>query len=143
MSRKYNLKFPQENIIQWIHGLDKVQLQSCLNIDFGSWKSKEIYSFSQFPMIPGSVQTNIFSFLFSLTLATLSIREACKKLDILWQTANFNCHLPTLPNYDINIYVKAVIIEAPTHLHEIMTKIKIKLGSYSFIFEFINGKADK
>ena len=39
-----------------------------------------------------------------------------KTWNILWQTVNFNCHLPTLPNYDINIYDKAVIIEAPTHL---------------------------
>ena len=29
--------------------------------------------------------------------------KPAKKLDILWQRANFNCHLPTLPNYDINI----------------------------------------
>ena len=48
-----------------------------------------------------------------------------KKLDILWQCANFNCHLPTLPNYDMNIYDKAVIIEAPTHFQVIMTNIKI------------------
>ena len=33
-----------------------------------------------------------------------------KKLQNLWQPANFNSHLPTLPNYDINIYDKAVKI---------------------------------
>ena len=32
----------------------------------------------------------------------------------IWQPANFKCHLPTLPNYDINIYDKAVIIKEPT-----------------------------
>ena len=62
-----------------------------------------------------------------------------KRLDILWQPANFNCHLPTLPNYDINIDDKAVIIEAPTHLQVIMTNIKIK-GS---IFNIFNRKEDK
>ena len=39
------------------------------------------------------------------------VREAFrKKLDILWQPANFNSHLPILPIYDIKIYDKAVII---------------------------------
>ena len=42
-----------------------------------------------------------------------------KKLDILSHRANFNCHLPTLPNYDLQV---------------IMTNIKIKLGSNGFIF---------
>ena len=56
-----------------------------------------------------------------------------KKLYILWQPANFNC-LHTLPNYDNNIYDKAVIIEPPIHLQVIMTNIKIKLGPNGFIF---------
>ena len=74
-------------------------------------------------------------------LGYIYIREALrKKLDILQHPANLNCHLPTLPNYDINIYDKAVIIEAPTHLQVIMTNIKINLGS---IFNIFNGKADK
>ena len=66
-----------------------------------------------------------------------------KKLDILWQQANFNCHLPTLPNYDINIYDKAIIIEAPTNLQVIMTNIKINFISSIFIFIIFNGKMDK
>ena len=69
-----------------------------------------------------------------------------KKLDILWQCANFNCHLPTLPNYDINIYDintydKAVIIEAPTYLQVIMTNIKINFSSSSFIFHHFQWKS--
>ena len=31
--------------------------------------------------------------------------------------ANFNCHLPSLPNYDINIYDKIVIKGAETNLY--------------------------
>ena len=42
--------------------------------------------------------------------------------------------LSNLPNYDRNIYDKALIIEAPTQLQVIMTNIKIKLGSNVFIF---------
>ena len=66
-----------------------------------------------------------------------------KKLQNLWHPANFNCHLPTLPNYDINFYDKAVIIEAPTHLQVIMTNIKINFISSCFIFIIFNGKMDK
>merc|ERR1712198_603098 len=50
--RNYNSKFPDENILQFLHGLDPVQLQSCMNINFGLHNSDEKFSFSQLPMIP-------------------------------------------------------------------------------------------
>ena len=37
----------------------------------------------------------------------------------------------SLPKYDINIYDKAVIIEAPTHLQVIMTIMKINFSTFS------------
>ena len=55
------------------------------------------------------------------------------KCRFFWQ----NIHL-CLPNYDINIYDKAVIIEAPTYLQVIMTNIKINFSSSSFIFIIFN-----
>ena len=54
-SRNYNFKYPQENIVEWIFGIEKVQ--NCLNIDFGK-KTNEMFSYANFPMLPGSVQTN-------------------------------------------------------------------------------------
>ena len=51
-SRNYNYKFPDENILQFLHGLDPVHLQSCMNINFGLHNSEEKFSFSQLPMIP-------------------------------------------------------------------------------------------
>ena len=50
--RNYNIKFPDENILQFLHGLDPVHLQSCMNINFGLHNSEEKFSFSQLPMIP-------------------------------------------------------------------------------------------
>ena len=50
--RNYNSKFPDENILQFLHGLDPVHLQSCMNINFGLHNSEEKFSFSQLPMIP-------------------------------------------------------------------------------------------
>ena len=64
--RKYNFKYPQENVVEWIFGIEKVQ--NCLNIDFGK-KTNEMFSYANFPMIPGSVQTNniqILKFVFNL-----------------------------------------------------------------------------
>ena len=50
--RNFNFKFPDENILHFLHGLDPVQSQGCLNINFGSQKSEDSFSFSQLPMIP-------------------------------------------------------------------------------------------
>ena len=71
------------------------------------------------------------------------LREAYKKKTGYFMTANFNCHLPTLPNYDINIYDKATKIEAPTHLQVITTNIKNNFSFCSFIFIIFNGKVNK
>ena len=47
----------------------------------------------------------------SLKTKTNSLREALRKKTANFMTsANFKSHLPTLPNYDINIYDKAVKI---------------------------------
>ena len=73
----------------------------------------------------------------------ITLGKLSKKLYILLQPANFNSHQPTLPIYEINIYDKAVIIEAPTHLQVIMTNIKINFISSCFIFIIFNGKMDK
>ena len=51
-SRKYNFKYKDENIVQYLNGGEPVQSQSCLNINFGSEKSEEKFPFSQLPMIP-------------------------------------------------------------------------------------------
>ena len=50
--RNYNIIFPDENILQFLHGLDPVQLQSCMNINFGLHNSGGKFTFSQLPMIP-------------------------------------------------------------------------------------------
>ena len=56
----------------------------------------------------------------SLKTKTNSLREALRiKTANFMTSANFKSHLPTLPNYDINIYDKAVKISAPTHLQVI------------------------
>ena len=80
----------------------------------------------------------------SLKTKTNSLREALRiKTANFMTSANFKSHLPTLPNYDINIYDKAVIIEASTHLQVILTNIKINFISNSFIFIIFNEKIDK
>ena len=66
-----------------------------------------------------------------------SVREALKNC-IFYD--NLLISIATLPNYDINFYDKALIIDTRTHLQVIMTKIKINCSSISFIF---NGKVDK
>ena len=53
--RNYNLKFPDENVLQFLHGLDPVQSQSCLNLNFGSYRSGEKFSFPQHPMTPENI----------------------------------------------------------------------------------------
>ena len=53
--------------------------------------------------------------------------------------ANFNYHLPTLPNYDINIYDKVVKIEAPTLLQVIMITCEFKLDPDNFNFSCFKG----
>ena len=64
-----------------------------------------------------------------------------KKRNILWQCANFNCYLPTLPNCDKKIYDKLVIFWAPTHLQVFMTKCEFELVPYNFTFYCSKGKS--
>ena len=102
--------------------LDLVQLLLQL-YDKGFWWSNFDFLFNK-TMWPWQRQL--------ISLLILKLREAFqKKLQNLWHPANFNCHLPTLPNYDINYYDKAGIIVAATHLQVIMTNIKINFISSS------------
>ena len=47
--RKFNYKFPQENVLQFLHGLEKVQTQGCLWLHFGS---ENKFTFSQLSLTP-------------------------------------------------------------------------------------------
>ena len=42
--RKYNYKLPDDNVVQFLYGINKVHLNNCLRLDFGS---EHKFSFSQ------------------------------------------------------------------------------------------------
>ena len=48
-SRENNSKFKDENVVQYLNGVEPVQFNSCLNINFGSGYT---FSFSQMQMVP-------------------------------------------------------------------------------------------
>ena len=110
ISRNFNFEFPDENILQFLHGLDPVQSQSCLNINFGSQKSKSRFSFSQLPMIPdGQSQDKIRNYLkynvFSCYI--VSIGKKYTQVGIEQWTLRFSKHKNSQSVAEINpIYLK-------------------------------------
>ena len=51
-SRKYNFKYKDENIVQYINGGEPVQAQSCLNVNYASGYT---FSFFTLNMIPDGI----------------------------------------------------------------------------------------
>ena len=121
--------FHQRNLCRWTHKTDRSHHDWVEKIclvkmeDFQIHTNKHLWTYKWDPPISTkdiiiSLSCNVLldnwfvlRYIQEVLKSTVLIREAFrKKLDILWQPANFNCHLPTLPNYDIKIYDKAVII---------------------------------
>ena len=74
-SREYNSEFKDENVVQYLNGVEPVQLKSCLNINFGSGYT---FSFSQMPMVPDDlgkekIRNNLKNNVFNCYIVSIGI----------------------------------------------------------------------